>query len=305
MFLLALAAASVLLGFYVFGQLREWRRNYIAAKASGFHVYLVPFYPFELWWLVVNRPLLKRVRRLPKNLRPGWLERAQPAFNLYAQYGAFKDSDDVDTYMTCSPKGNTLYTANPELIAQIAARRTDFPKPWWVYRSLTIYGHNIVTAEGDNWRRHRKTAGPSFTEDSNRLMWTECIRQSQLLLRKWMGTNKDESSTITTLGPDCFRITLHIMAGAGFNIPLRWPGLEDEPEEPSERTGAKEPGPASITHEPHQLTQYEALRETIENFVWLLVLGPKLLSEFTSGNHLQQQLIDTRTPAFQEDPKHS
>lgn len=67
-----------------------------------------------------------------------------------------------------------------------------FPKPVKIYEAINLYGHNIVSAEGDLWKKYRKISGPSFSEVSllcpvatltqsldqknNRLVWEETLR---------------------------------------------------------------------------------------------------------------------------------
>jgi len=33
--------------------------------------------------------------------------------------------------------------------------------------AVNIYGNNVVTTEGDEWKRHRKIVGPPFNEKNN------------------------------------------------------------------------------------------------------------------------------------------
>lgn len=46
----------------------------------------------------------------------------------------------------------------------IQAQRTKFQKPQVYYGALRIYGDNILTAEGESWKRFRKISAPVFTE---------------------------------------------------------------------------------------------------------------------------------------------
>ena len=42
--------------------------------------------------------------------------------------------------------------------------RQKFPKPVYSYRVLNFYGNNIVSAEFNEWKRHRKIVAPAFGE---------------------------------------------------------------------------------------------------------------------------------------------
>lgn len=42
--------------------------------------------------------------------------------------------------------------------------RARFAKPTELYDVLDLFGRNIVSTEGEEWRAHRKITAPSFTE---------------------------------------------------------------------------------------------------------------------------------------------
>lgn len=77
----------------------------------------------------------------------------------------------TDTFLTVAPGGIILYTADADVISQITTRWTDFPKPTPLYRSVNIYGKNIVSSEGPAWRYRRKLTSHSFGEKNNQLVW--------------------------------------------------------------------------------------------------------------------------------------
>ena len=74
--------------------------------------------------------------------------------------------------MTVSPGGILLFTADADVITEmVGTRRNDFPKPSHFYRSVNIYGKNVVSSEGALWRQHRRITSPPFTEKNNHLVW--------------------------------------------------------------------------------------------------------------------------------------
>jgi cytochrome P450 len=45
-----------------------------------------------------------------------------------------------------------------------------------MYKILTFFGNNIVTSEGEEWKKYRKPAAPSFSDRNNKLVWDETTR---------------------------------------------------------------------------------------------------------------------------------
>jgi len=82
-------------------------------------------------------------------------------------------------FLTVSPGLNHAWVANAEAIRQITERRTSFPKPIATYKILDIFGRNVVTTEGIEWKAHRKLTSPSFNEKNNSLVFTEACSQAQ------------------------------------------------------------------------------------------------------------------------------
>lgn len=51
-------------------------------------------------------------------------------------------------------------------IKAVTSDRHTFQKNPHLYGGLTVFGQNLVAAEGEVWRRHRKIVAGSFTEVS-------------------------------------------------------------------------------------------------------------------------------------------
>src|SRR4051812_22699629 len=117
---------------------------------------------------------------------PEWLWRYD--YDLFSQFG--------DTFMTVTPANCHIFTADREVVAQISSRRDDFPKPAWMYRTINMFGRNVVTTEGAEWKFHRKVTSPSFGEKNNSLVFDETIRQGRQLLKNWTGFDGNGNITI-------------------------------------------------------------------------------------------------------------
>ncbi|KAI9449693.1 cytochrome P450 [Russula earlei] len=59
---------------------------------------------------------------------------------------------------------------------QVITSRAKFPKPVDLYAPFAFFGANIVTSEGEEWRKYRKRCSPAFSNRNNKLVWDETIR---------------------------------------------------------------------------------------------------------------------------------
>lgn len=109
-----------------------------------------------------------------------------------------------------------MYTADADVISQITARRIDFPKPTWLYKSIDIYDKNIVSSEGEPRSHYRKLASPALSEKNNQLVWAKTLNQASASLKYWVGNEKGDKGPIRTLGADTRRLTLNVITYAGF-----------------------------------------------------------------------------------------
>lgn len=80
-------------------------------------------------------------------------------FEFYEKYG--------EIVAVVSPGSTQLLVADPVAMWDIANKRVEFPKDIAIYRAINIYGRNVVTTEGKEWRLHRKVTSPPFSEKNN------------------------------------------------------------------------------------------------------------------------------------------
>jgi len=52
------------------------------------------------------------------------------------------------------------------------------------------FGPNLVASEHDEWRRHRRIAGPSLSESNNRLVWESSVEVVLGYFNKWIRDGK-------------------------------------------------------------------------------------------------------------------
>lgn len=111
--------------------------------------------------------------------------------------------------------------ADAALAKRITGNRTLFMKPTELYESVNIFGKNVVSAEGDAWRRHRKVSATSFSDNNNRLVHEITLRQCLGMMQSWHENTTGESAVVR-VDDAMVKLTMHVISGAGFGYELDW-----------------------------------------------------------------------------------
>ena len=119
-----------------------------------------------------------------------------------------------------SPSTNLLWTADPNVICQVNSRHWELVKPHEAYIFLALYGPNVVTNVGDEWRAHRKITAPSFNEATHEKVWKYTITQSEQLLSMWFGEGKE--ARVPRIEKEMEKLTLRVMLWCLYNQELKW-----------------------------------------------------------------------------------
>ena len=51
-----------------------------------------------------------------------------------------------------------------DILQEITTHRHRFPKPSFQYGMLNVFGSNIISSEGEEWKKYRKITAPAFSE---------------------------------------------------------------------------------------------------------------------------------------------
>jgi hypothetical protein len=244
-------------------------KNVRLAKASGIPYVIVPFYAYNrLISLSLGRTLLRLVDRLsPEPSITSWRHLVTLHWPWKLRHAPFA-SLGTDTFLTVAPGGIIMHTADANVIAEIMARATDFPKPTHIYRHIEIYGKNVVSSEGAMWRRHRRLTSPAFTEKNNRLVWKETLAQTQVVLASWLGPGADgRCRTIRQVASDSMRLSLNVISHAGLGQRMEWP----------KATGDEVPEKENLS-ETHTMSFTFALQYLLHNLLYIMLLPKWVLS---------------------------
>ncbi|KAJ4374838.1 hypothetical protein N0V83_001916 [Neocucurbitaria cava] len=79
---------------------------------------------------------------------------------------------------------------------------------------LNVYGKNLSTTDDQEWQRHRKMTGVTFTEKNNELVWKQSLTQAKGMLEYWTERSQEP---IRSTADDTKVFTLNVLAAALFN----------------------------------------------------------------------------------------
>ncbi|KAI0066672.1 cytochrome P450 [Artomyces pyxidatus] len=118
-----------------------------------------------------------------------------------------------------SPEG-FIGLADAAAIKEVTTHRARFPKPVKLFKLMRAFGRNIVEAEGELWKRFRKSAAPAFSDRNNALVWDETVRTIQEL-GDTVWSNRSEITAENAV--DITRaIALSVVGIAGFGRRISW-----------------------------------------------------------------------------------
>ncbi|KAI6710808.1 hypothetical protein JHW43_006682 [Diplocarpon mali] len=240
--------------------------NIAAAKRSGLPYILVPVNIYNPAWLITHKLWIQIFSYLPNSWSEKWLPYIMPDWVWDLQFDPFEEKGEV--FLQVSPGSIQIWLVNAEALHQVTSRREAFPKPLESYRVLEIFGKNIISTEGAEWKQHRKVTAPGFNEKNNVLVFSEACKQAQGMLRKWTGAEGSGNITLKEVPTDTMRLTLHIISRIGFGVSLLWPGEQpDEKESASEAIFSSNEPP-----EGHTMSFECALDTLLGNLIWVLMV---------------------------------
>jgi hypothetical protein len=141
-------------------------RNRAKAKATGLPYLERWVSPINPFWLLYGSSfvrLCERVGVASENLSRiysyGW--EANTRAEVHERVGS-------DVLLVVHPGGLQLCVADAEVTYDILQRRTEFRR-----------NMDLSTTDGEEWQRHRKMTGVTFTEKNNELVWKQSLVQAR------------------------------------------------------------------------------------------------------------------------------
>ncbi|KAH7118892.1 cytochrome P450 monooxygenase-like protein [Dendryphion nanum] len=282
---LVLGTVAIVVLYHLFGSYRNLLRNIAEAKRSGLPYVVIPWHVHSVFWLATNQIWIALLQRLPARYRGLWLEISDPEWCYRVGHKPYKELGS-DVFLTVSPSTISAFVADAEAITQITTRRNDFPKPLHLYGRLDIYGKNVVSTEGSDWRVHRKLTAPTFGDRNNQLVFLESVHHAKSLLRLWNGPDGSGNKTVLDPAMDTMRFALYVISRAGFDVRVLWPHeegtqLAESNNDTNSLFMGSKPPPG------HEMGYREALGDLLHNIVWTQIGPPQYLTKSPFKIHRQ------------------
>ncbi|KAK4097301.1 cytochrome P450 [Parathielavia hyrcaniae] len=230
-------------------------RNYLVARRIGVPVRVIPIDHANPLWMAVDRRVLSYVRRLPGFLGDNNFTRYN--FRAWEMYDRLRPHREMgDAFVIVTPARIWFYLASPDALMGCFRRRADFPHCVEMTEMLNVFGKNLSTVEGQQWKTQRKIIATCFSEQNNEVVWSESLSLACDMLDYW-----SRQPSVTTSAEDLRTLTLHVLSGAGFGKFYRFEGH-------TERSDSS----VSASYK-------SSLQIILENCVLILALGPSFLSK--------------------------
>lgn len=201
----------------------------------------------------------------------------QPEWGYMVGHEPFKQVGK-DVFISVAPYTLTVNVADADVVTQITTRRNDFPKPLDMYGSLNIYGMNLVSTEGAEWRSHRKLVAPSFGEKNNELVFTETLHHAKSLLGLWAGKDGKGNKTVAEPSAAAMNFALYIISSAGFDVRVAWPHEEGD-ETATQGNAERSISVGSKAPPGHTMSYRQALSDLLHLIVWTQIIPTKWLGK--------------------------
>ncbi|KAK4456724.1 cytochrome P450 [Cladorrhinum samala] len=271
----AAATIAVAIAAVIVAAALNLRKNIAKARKTGLKYIVLPVSPVNLIWQLTFYIWVPIIKLLPKSLWEGWLFVLLPDWPFKTGQVHF-EATGAETFIAVSPYDMLLFTEDAEVIHQITQRREAFPKDVAMYGILAIFGANVLTTEGHEWRKHRKLTAASFNEKNAASTFSESIKQAQGLLSTWFGPEGEKlgtTKTISSLEHDSLVWALNIISYVGFGLRLLWPGQEVPQDVDSNMAKYTSFKPRAG----HTLTFADSIAETLEKIVAIMLIPLPIL----------------------------
>ncbi|KAJ3410753.1 hypothetical protein HDV05_003292 [Chytridiales sp. JEL 0842] len=163
-------------------------------------------------------------------LLPKWVFRGfHKEWHVERRYEPYSKASS-HTIALVSADRTAVYCADPDLCRDVMVNRwTELTKPVHNYALINIYGRNVVSTEGKEWRRHRKISAPSFSEKNMYLVHEETIKSMETMFKAWEteagknGVDLDMNGEfVVNVTRDMLHMALSVISAAAFGIRLEW-----------------------------------------------------------------------------------
>ncbi|KAJ7266971.1 cytochrome P450 [Mycena haematopus] len=116
-----------------------------------------------------------------------------------------------------------LWTSNVEVGRQVLAGsdETSFCKPQWASQPFPLWGMNLVAADGQMWRKHRRIVDPAFNRELYNLVWEQTTKTYRDMVQT-DGWNTKDVVNVPVIQNLTSKLVFLIMASCGLGFEATW-----------------------------------------------------------------------------------
>ncbi|KAF2167947.1 hypothetical protein M409DRAFT_22092 [Zasmidium cellare ATCC 36951] len=208
----------------VFFRFTAIRKNAKIAESTGFKVFYSPVYMNETWWLFLHKFIVPFLELLPSPLTRPWLKTAQRWRLWHYSYEPFEEAGS-DTIVMATPSVNMITTCDPVVINQIVSQPRKVQQDPKIMKLLAIWGDNITSTDGEEWKHHRRVVNAGFTPAIHAMVWEEASEQAQTLIDHWATLG----SVVPVVKIWMSKLALHVVSATFFHKKLTWKEVDHVP----------------------------------------------------------------------------
>lgn len=165
--------------------------NYVTARKIGLPVIVCPVDTLNPLWQFYRPFIAPTNRRWPYKLGQcvrysyiGWPWKLK--YQLHARNGP--------PLTVVSPEQCQVVVGDVRAVNSVLNRWKDFTKILAILKGLNSFGPNLLSAEGETWRRHRRITISPFNERNSSLVWIEAINQAKEVLGLWISPDANAAT---------------------------------------------------------------------------------------------------------------
>ncbi|CAN8096634.1 unnamed protein product [Discula destructiva] len=207
--------------YYFVTSILSFSSNLRAARKTGLPILISPVDLLNPLWIIFQKPLVPLLVKLPFGLG-AWTRYNTMSWYFTDKYRVHEEYGKV--FLKVSPDWIELHSADPEVNAQIFARRKDFEKPDYILQAVTLYGDSISSVTGADWQRHRRITVSPFNERNCRLVWNETFRQASDLGTYWSARGE---RGLSTTSQEALTLMLNVLATSALGKSWPFMGIEE------------------------------------------------------------------------------
>ncbi|KAJ8517940.1 hypothetical protein ONZ45_g4933 [Pleurotus djamor] len=116
-----------------------------------------------------------------------------------------------------------FYASSLEVARQVAGsgRNSGFVKPEYASEGFLLWGMNLIAANGNMWRKHRRVMGPAFNNNLYNLVWEHTLStyREMITFEGWETKDTVEVPVVQKL---TFKLALLVLGHCAFGFPFKW-----------------------------------------------------------------------------------